>query len=111
MPESNFKQFKIAAIKQFFVTSIMLFVQMIIFFVSAGSIGDPRPWLYFGTVFVHYSLSTAVQYRLNPQLLVQRLKRKREGSKLWDEILMRASKLPSLLLVSAVVGLSYLLPL
>jgi protein-S-isoprenylcysteine O-methyltransferase Ste14 len=105
MSESNFKQFKVAAIKQFFVTSIMLFVQMIVFFVSAGSIGDPRPWLFFGTVLVHYSISTAVQYRLNPQLLVQRLKRKREGSKLWDEILMRTSNLMVLIAIPVIAGL------
>jgi len=36
--------------------------------------------------FLNYSISTAVQYKLNPELLVHRLKIKRKGSKLYDEI-------------------------
>ena len=105
MLESNSKQFRMAAIKQLFVASVMLFVQIIVFFVSAGYIADPRAWLYFGTALAHYSVSTAVQYKLNPQLLVQRLKRKREGSKLWDEILMRVSNLMVLISIPAIAGL------
>jgi len=105
MLESNSKQFRIAAIKQLFVTSVMLFVQIIIFFISAGYIADPRPWLYFGTAFAHYSVSTAVQYKFNPQLVVQRLKAKREGSKLWDEILMRVSNLMVIIMIPAIAGL------
>jgi len=54
---------------------------------------------------VHYAISTAVQYKLNPELLVQRLKRKREGSKLWDEILMRVSNLTVLIAIPAMAGL------
>lgn len=38
-------------------------------------------------------------------LLVERLKRKREGSKLWDEILMRVSNLMVLVLIPAIAGL------
>jgi hypothetical protein len=64
MLESNSKQFRMAAIKQLFVASVMLLVQIIIFFISAGYIADPRPWLYFGTAFAHYSVGTAVQYEL-----------------------------------------------
>jgi len=105
MLESNTKQFRMAAVKQFLVTSVMLFVQIVVFFVSAGHIADPRPWLFFVTAFVHYSVSTAVQYRLNPQLLVQRLKRRREGSKLWDELLMRASNLTVLIPIPVIAGL------
>ncbi len=105
MLESKPKQFRMAAIKQLFVASVMLFVQMIAFFVSAGYITDPRPWLFFGTALAHYSVSTAVQYKLNPQLLVQRLKRKREGSKLWDEILMRVSNLMVIISIPAIAGL------
>ncbi len=105
MLERSSAQFRMAAIKQLFVASVMLLVQIIIFFVSAGHVADPRPWLYFGTVLAHYSVSTAVQYKLNPQLVVQRLKRKREGSKLWDEILMRASNLMVLISIPAIAGL------
>ncbi|MGD8546318.1 MAG: isoprenylcysteine carboxylmethyltransferase family protein, partial [Candidatus Bathyarchaeota archaeon] len=85
--------------------SVLLLVQIIVFFVSSGSIADPRPWLFFSTAIVHYSVSTVVQYKLNPQLLVQRLKRKREGSKLWDEILMRVSNLVVIILIPAIAGL------
>ena len=105
MLESKSKQFKIAAIKQFSITSIFLSVQIIIFFVSSGYITNQRPWLYFITAIIHYSLSTAVQYKLNPQLLVQRLKVKREGSKLWDEILMRTSNLTMIVLIPVIAGL------
>ena len=105
MLEGNSTQFRMAAIKQLFVASVMLFVQIFVFFVSAGHIADPRPWLFFGTALAHYSVSTAVQYKLNPQLLVQRLKRKREGSKLWDEILMRVSNLMVIISIPAIAGL------
>ncbi|UCH32605.1 MAG: isoprenylcysteine carboxylmethyltransferase family protein [Candidatus Bathyarchaeota archaeon] len=105
MQTSNLNQFKIAAIKQLFVASAMLFVQIIVFFVAAGQIFGPRPWLYFCTAFVHYAVSIVVQYRLSPQLLVQRLKRNRKGSKLWDEILMRFSNLMMIIAIPAASGL------
>ena len=54
---------------------------------------------------MHFSVSTAVIYKFNPELLVQRLKRRREGSKLWDEILMRTCNLTLLLVVPVVAGL------
>ncbi len=99
------KEFKVAGIKQLLLASVMLVIQMVIFFISAGHIDGPRPWIFFGASFIHYSISTAVQYKLNPELLVQRLKRRRKGSKLWDEILMRASNLMVLIAVPAVAGL------
>ncbi len=105
MAEKNFKEFRFAAIKQLFITSIFLLVQIIIFFVSAGHIANQRAWLYFITAFIHYLASTAIQYKLNPQLLVQRLKAKREGSKLWDEILMRLSNLMIIIAVPVIAGL------
>ena len=105
MLESNSKQFRMAAIKWLFVTSVMLFVQIIVFFVSAGHIAEPRPWLFFGAALANSSVGTIVQYKLNPRLLVHRLKLKREGSKLWDEILMRVSNLTVLIAVPAVAGL------
>ena len=105
MPEKNTKQFRVATIKQLTITSIFLIVQIIVFFVSAGNITNQRPWLYFITAFIHYSVSTAVQYKINPQLIVQRLKVKREGTKLWDEILMRTSNLMIIIAIPAVAGL------
>jgi len=99
------KGFKVAGIKQLLLASVMLVIQMVIFLISAGHVDGPRPWIFFGASFMHYSISTAVQYKLNPELLVQRLKRRRKGSKLWDEILMRATNLTVLVAVPAVAGL------
>ena len=105
MPEIDNKKLKVAGIKSLLLASVMLALQMIIFYISAGNIAGLRPLAFFGASFMHYALSTAVQYKLNPELLVQRLKRKREGSKLWDEILMRASNLTVLIAVPAMAGL------
>ena len=105
MPETNNKRLRDAGIKSFLLASVMLALQMIIFFISAGHIVGPRPWTFFGASFMHYAMSTVVQYKLNPELLVQRLKRKREGSKLWDEILMRVSNLMVLIAVPVMAGL------
>ena len=55
------KQFRIAAVKQLLVSSVMLTVQIIVFVVSAGNVPEPRPWLYFGIAFVHSSVSIGVQ--------------------------------------------------
>lgn len=105
MLKNNSTQFKIAAIKQLSLTSIFLLIQIIIFFVSAGNITNQRPWLYFITASANYIASTIILYKLNPQLLVQRLKRKREGSKKWDEILVRVSNLTIIILIPIVAGL------
>ena len=105
MPETNNKRLRAAGIKSFLLASVMLALQMIIFFISAGHIVGPRPWTFFGASFMHYAMSTIVQYKLNPELLVQRLKRKREDSKLWDEILMRVSNFTVLIAVPAMAGL------
>lgn len=105
MRERSSIQFRIASINKFFVASVMLSIQMIIFFVSAGHMTDYRPWLYFSTALIHYFVSVVVQHKLNPQLLVQRLKRKRKGSKLWDEILMRVCNLMVIFSNPAVAGL------
>ena len=99
------KRLRIAGIKQLLVASIMLSIQITVFFLSAGHIINARPWVFFIASFLHYSVSIAVQYRLNPELLVQRLKIKREGSKLWDEILMRVSNLTVLILIPVIAGL------
>lgn len=94
-----------AGIKSLLLASVMLVLQMIIFLISAGHIVGPRSWIFFCASFIHYTVSTAVQYKLNPELLVQRLKRKREGSKLWDEILMRVSNLIVLIAIPVMAGL------
>lgn len=104
MQDGN-RQFRMAAIKQLLIASVMLVVQIIIFVISAGSIPNPQPWLYFVVAFAHYFISIAVQYKFNPQLLVRRLKTKRTGSKMWDEILMRISNLTIIILMPAIAGL------
>jgi protein-S-isoprenylcysteine O-methyltransferase Ste14 len=104
MHEDN-RQFRIAAIKQLLIASMMLVVQIIIFVVSAGSLPNPQPWLYFIVAFAHYFISIAVQYKFNPQLLIRRFKTKRTGSKMWDEILMRISNLTVIVLIPAIAGL------
>jgi len=104
VPETNNKRLRTAGIKSFLLASVMLALQMIIFFISAGHIVGPRPWAFFGASFMHYAMSTVVQYKLDPELLVQRLKRKREDSKLWDEILMRVSNLMVLIAVPVMAG-------
>jgi len=95
---------EIAAAKQLAVSSVMLLIQLAIFFFSAGYIGI-RPWIYFGSSFLHYTISIVAQYKLNPELLSARLVIRREGSKLWDEILMRSSNLVVLIALPAVAGL------
>ena len=92
-------------ITQIVVICLMLILQMTIFFISAGHINLLRPWIFFGASFAQFIAGTVVQYKLNPELLVQRLKRKREGSKRWDEILMRVSNLMLLIGVPVIAGL------
>ncbi len=107
MNEDYSRQFEVAVIKQLSVTSFLLLNQVVVFYVSAGYSTEPRSWPYFVTAFVHYVVSTIVQFRLNPELLVQRLKMKREGSKSWDEILMRISNLVVIIFVPALAGLDF----
>ena len=104
MPRRN-REFRVAAIKQLLLVYAMLTLQMLIFFISVGHFDGPRPWIFFGASFINATASTIVQHKLNPELLAQRLKIKREGSKLWDEILMRATNLTVLIAVPAVAGL------
>lgn len=83
----------------------MLLVQIIVFFISAGHIRIPRAWVFFGVTFVYLTASAVFLDRFNPELMEQRLKMKREGSKSWDEILMRVNNLMVLLIVPVVAGL------
>ena len=87
------------------VSCLMLLVQIIVFFISAGHIRIPRAWVFFGVTFVYLTASAVVLDRFNPELMEQRLKMKREGSKSWDEILMRVNNLMVLLIVPVVAGL------
>ncbi len=95
---------EVAAAKQVVVSSVMLLLQMVIYFLAAGYIGV-RPWILFGASFLHYFVSIAAQYKLNPELLAARLVVRRKGSKTWDEILMRSSNLTVLVVMPVVAGL------
>jgi protein-S-isoprenylcysteine O-methyltransferase Ste14 len=94
-----------AVIKQVTVSTVLAAVMMAVFYVSAGRTDIPRSWFLFGVLFVYFVGSALVLARYNPELLAQRLTVRREGSKAWDEVLMRASNLTGLLLVPAVAGL------
>jgi protein-S-isoprenylcysteine O-methyltransferase Ste14 len=94
-----------AAIKAMIVSTVMLSIMMIVFYVSAGRSDIPRSWFLFSIVFIYFIVSNIIQYRYNPSLLIQRLKIKREGSKTWDEVLMRVNNLTALLLLPTVAGL------
>jgi len=94
-----------SATKQIMVSCLMLLVQIIVFFISAGHIRIRRAWVFFGVTFVYLTASAVFLDRFNPELMEQRLKMKREGSKSWDEILMRVNNLMVLLIVPVVAGL------
>lgn len=94
-----------AAIKQTMLSTAILGIMMAIFYVSAGRTDIPRSWFLFIVAFIYFVANNLALYRYNPGLLIQRLKIRREGSKTWDEVLMRASNLTALLLMPAVAGL------
>jgi len=93
----------VAVTKQLAVSSVMLLINMVVFYVSAGTI-ESRPWMFFIASSLHVTGSILVQYRLNPELLTARLVRHRAGSKGWDELVMRSSNLVALLAMPAVAG-------
>jgi protein-S-isoprenylcysteine O-methyltransferase Ste14 len=105
MDERKNKEFRKSLIKQIILSCLMLSIQITIFFISAGHFDIPRAWIFFSVTFVYLIVSTTALFKLNPELLVQRLKRKREGSKLWDEILVRVCNLTVLIVVPAIAGL------
>ena len=105
MDERNRKRLRSSGIKGVLLSCLILSIPIIIFFISAGHINIPRAWIFFGVTFVYVIVNTAVLYKFNPELLIQRLKRKRQGSKLWDEILVRVSNLTVLIIVPIVAGL------
>lgn len=94
-----------AVVKQIVVSSVLMGVMMAVFFTSAGRRDLPRAWLFFGAAFIYFVASTLAVYRFNPELLIARLTLRREGSKTWDEVLMRLANLTGMLLIPAVAGL------
>ncbi len=94
-----------AVVKQIVVSTVMMGGMMAVFFTSAGRRDLPRAWLFFGAAFIYFVASTLAVYRFNPELLIARLTLRREGSKTWDEVLMRVANLTGMLLIPAVAGL------
>ena len=91
--------------KQSLLSTVLLGVMMIIFYVSAGRTDIPRSYLFIVVTFIHFIGSNLALYRYDPELLIQRLKIRRKGSKTWDEILMRVSNLTALLVMPIIAGL------
>jgi protein-S-isoprenylcysteine O-methyltransferase Ste14 len=104
MLDSSSTNASAAAVKQLVLTYVLGVIQIAVFFVSAGYM-PIRAWIFVGASYAHYSVSTLVQYRLNPELLVARFKIRRKGSRLWDEVLMRLSNLVAMIAVPVVAGL------
>ncbi len=94
-----------AAVKQTILSTAILGIMMAIFYVSAGRTDIPRSWFLFIVAFIYFVANNLALYKYNPGLLIQRLKIRREGSKTWDEVLVRVSNLSALLLMPAVAGL------
>ena len=105
MDETNTKDLVRSCIKAVLVSFLMLIVQMVVFFVSAGHVNLRRAWVFFGVTFVYSIVGNVVLCKFNPELIAQRLKMRREGSKSWDEVLMRANNLIVILIVPVVSGL------
>jgi len=87
------------------VSCLMLLVLMTTFLISAGHTDVPQAWVFFGVTLVPLIVSVAVVYRFNPELIGQRLKLRREGSRLWDEVLMRAINLTAIFVAPSIAGL------
>jgi protein-S-isoprenylcysteine O-methyltransferase Ste14 len=104
MSNSSGTHGSVVAVKQLIVAYVLGAVQVAIFFVSAGCM-PVRAWIFFVASYMHYSVSTMVQYKLNPDLLVARFRIRRRGSKSWDEVLMRSSNLVAMIAVPVVAGL------
>ena len=83
------KELRKIVVRSIVFTCFILIFHVVVFFVSAGRLDLYQAWIYFGVVFVYSLSSVLAQAKFSPELLKQRLLRKREGSKLWDEILMR----------------------
>ncbi|MCW4039591.1 MAG: isoprenylcysteine carboxylmethyltransferase family protein [Candidatus Bathyarchaeota archaeon] len=83
---------------------LLTIIQLSVFFLSAGHFQIPRAWLYFGITCVYFVLSNIIVYQSSPDLVAQRLTRRRVGSKRWDDVLMRVNNLILLIVVPMITG-------
>lgn len=73
-----------ATIAMIFYAAVVAFV----FFSCAGRTDIPRGWVFFILNLFYYLIPVVILFKLNPELLMHRMKRKKD-SKLWDKILVR----------------------
>lgn len=105
MAEANNRSLARSGVKSVVLSILILNVNMLLFFVSAGRIEIFRAWVFFGITAVYVIVSNLVVYSFDPELIAQRLKRTREGSKKWDEVLMRTINLTAICVIPVVAGL------
>ncbi len=97
-------ELNIAIIKTILVMLAAVIVMALVFFLAAGCLGISRAWIYFGAVLVNYLVTIVILYKYNPELIIHRLKRKKDA-KLWDKILMRVINLIGIIGLFWVAGL------
>ena len=99
------KELRKIIFKSLIVTYFILILHSAIFFISAGRLDLYQAWLYFSVIFAYSTLNIVALAKFSPELLKQRLLMKREGSKLWDEVLMRTCNLMLMLVLPFIAGL------
>lgn len=99
------RELRKVVVRSIIVTCFLLTLHLMIFFVSAGRLDLYQAWFYFGVIFMYSILNLAALAKFSPELLKQRLLRKREGSKLWDEVLMRACNIMLMFVLPFIAGL------
>ena len=100
----NNKELRRSMIKAVLLMPMLVITMAIIFFAAAGRYDIPRAWLFFGSMLVYFFVSIIILYEFNPQLIVERLKRKKDA-KNWDKILMRVTNLFGVYIPVAIAGL------
>jgi len=99
------KELRKVVVRSIIVICFFLILHVAIFFVSAGRLDLYQAWIYFGVVFGYSLFNLAAQAKFSPELLKQRLLIKRQGSKPWDEVLMRACNIMLMFVLPFIAGL------
>ncbi|MDY6932160.1 MAG: isoprenylcysteine carboxylmethyltransferase family protein [Halobacteriota archaeon] len=82
---------------------LILLIQLVIFFLSAGRVDIPRAWLYFSLSTINLILNFVIFYRFAPEIINQRGEVKKD-TKRWDKV-FSAAYTPLFLLLPAIAGL------
>ena len=99
------RELRKVVVRSIIVTCLLLTLHLMIFFVSAGCLDLYQAWFYFGVVIVYSFLNVVAQAKFSPELLKQRLLVKRQGSKPWDEVLIRACNITLMFVLPLIAGL------